>query len=402
MDSAEADAKRWNRKVVLQLNGIPQEDLTDTVLCKISRAPVRAAERHDYAILTDGGRDPGKGYAAILTDNSSFNNTKTPVILCDKQELQLLNDGDVIFIGEDGRIDILYERMSEHNSLLVTERCNCSCIMCPQFINNQEEDKTPLNLRLISLIDKQAQVVGITGGEPTLLGDGLIEIVAACKERLPNTKLMLLTNGIRLDDFDYVKKLMLVRHPDLTIDVPLYSDTDTEHNKVVGAKGFYRTINGLYNLARFNQRIGIRIVMHRLTYKRLPHLAEFLYHNFPFVFHIAFMQMETIHAARENADLLWIDPHDYNKQLEEAVLYLWRRGMNVSIYNAQLCVLPEILWRFARKSISTWKNVYLEECSECSVREICGGLFASSVDLHSAHLRPLKGSKNVLNDHSLC
>jgi His-Xaa-Ser system radical SAM maturase HxsC len=264
--------------------------------------------------------------------------------------------------------------------------------MCPQSINNFEEDKTPLTLRIISLIDKDAQVLGITGGEPTLLGDSLIDIVRACKERLPRTKLMLLSNGIRFDDFEYVKRLMLVQHPDLTIDIPLYSDTDTEHNKIVKAKGFYRTITGLYNLARFNQRIGIRVVVNKLTYKRLPQLAEFLYHNFPFVFHIAFMQMETINLARENIELLWIDPHDYNEQLEEAVFYLWRRSMNVSIYNAQLCVLPKTLWQFARKSISTWKNIYLEECSQCDCRKDCGGLFESSEDLHSHYLKALKNN----------
>jgi His-Xaa-Ser system radical SAM maturase HxsC len=376
---------------VLYLTGIPLTEFDDTILGKISRRSVGIARRHDHVLLTNDS-NPGKGYAGILT-SQPFTDGRTPTVMCGEEYLQDLNDGDIVSMARNGRIDILYERMSEHSSLLVTERCNCSCVMCPQFINNQEENKTSLTLRLISLIDRETAVIGITGGEPTLLGDELIEIVAACRENLPATKLILLTNGIRLDDFDYVKKLMLVQHPDLTIDIPLYSDTDTEHNKIIGAKGFYRTINGLYNLARFNQRIGIRVVMHDLTYKRLPQLAEFLYHNFPFVFHIAFMEMETIHLARKNIDFLWIDPHEYNEQLEEAVLYLWRRGMNVSIYNAQLCVLKDTLWPFARKSISTWKNVYLDECSECDLREICGGLFQSSVDLHSRYLRPLKNTK---------
>ena len=204
--------------------------------------------------------------------------------MCEKEQLQRLTDGDILSIDKEGNIDILYERNSEHNALLVTERCNCSCVMCPQFTNNEEDDKTPLNLRIISLIDRHTASLGITGGEPTLLGDKLIKIIRACKERLPRTSLTLLSNGIRFDDFDYVKKLMMVQHPDLTIDIPLYADTDSEHNKIIGAKGFFRTINGLYNLTRFNQRIGIRIVINKLNYRRLPQLVEFIYHNFPFVF----------------------------------------------------------------------------------------------------------------------
>jgi len=375
---------------VLQLTGIPQTEITGNILGKITHESVGIAKRGDYVFVTND-RNPGAGYAAILSPQP-LTNGKLAALLCTEDQLKCLNQGDIVSIDSAGRINILYEKNSNHNSLLVTERCNCACVMCPQSINNFEEDKTPLTLRIISLIDKDAQVLGITGGEPTLLGDSLIDIVRACKERLPRTKLMLLSNGIRFDDFEYVKRLMLVQHPDLTIDIPLYSDTDTEHNKIVKAKGFYRTITGLYNLARFNQRIGIRVVVNKLTYKRLPQLAEFLYHNFPFVFHIAFMQMETINLARENIELLWIDPHDYNEQLEEAVFYLWRRSMNVSIYNAQLCVLPKTLWQFARKSISTWKNIYLEECSPCDCRKDCGGLFESSEDLHSHYLRALKGN----------
>jgi len=105
---------------------------------------------------------------------------------------------------------------------------------------------------------------------------------------------------------------------------------------------------------------------------------------------VAFMQMETINLARENIEDLWIDPYDYNEQLEEAVFYLWRRGMNVSIYNAQLCVLPKNLWQFARKSISSWKDIYVEECSKCAHRTDCGGLFESSADLYSRHLKALE------------
>ena len=59
------------------------------------------------------------------------------------------------------------------------------------------------------------------------------------------------------------------------------------------------------------------------------------------------------------------------------------RGMNVSIYNHQLCLLRRPLWRFARKSISDFKNIYLETCQECAVLEECGGLFKSSEQIHS-------------------
>jgi hypothetical protein len=51
-------------------------------------------------------------------------------------------------------------------------------------------------------------------------------------------------------------------------------------------------------------------------------------------------------------------------------------GMNVPIYNLQLCVLRRNLWKYARKSISDWKNVYLPECDGCGVRQECGGFLS--------------------------
>jgi hypothetical protein len=55
-----------------------------------------------------------------------------------------------------------------------------------------------------------------------------------------------------------------------------------------------------------------------------------------------------------------------------------RSGLFVSVYNHPLCVLDPDLQRFARASISDWKNAYLAECERCALRHECGGLFASS------------------------
>jgi His-Xaa-Ser system radical SAM maturase HxsC len=185
-------------------------------------------------------------------------------------------------------------------------------------------------------------------------------------------------------------KLAKCRHHDLQIDIPLFSDIAEEHNRIVGAKTFYKTVQGLYNLALFRQRIGLRIVVHKQTYKRLPQFADYVYHNFPFVSQVAFMQMETEGLARENFNDLWIDPYDYNEQLREAVLLLANRGMNPVIYNTQLCILPEDIREYAVQSISDWKDIYLPECDGCSLRGKCAGFFASNKETHSKHIHKIE------------
>jgi His-Xaa-Ser system radical SAM maturase HxsC len=181
--------------------------------------------------------------------------------------------------------------------------------------------------------------------------------------------------------------------------VPLYSDDAAIHNHVVQAQNaFDQTVLGLHQLARYGLRIEIRVVLHALTIPRLPQLAEYIYRNLPFAEHVALMGMEHVGYAPRNMDSLWIDPHDYQEKLEEAVEVLSIRGMKVSIYNLQLCVLKKSLWKFARKSISDWKNMYLEVCQTCGARELCGGFFQWSTKLRSNYLHPLPPLQNVTPD----
>lgn len=369
-----------------KLLGTPY-NINKTIIAKVTSSPVNLFKRSNYVLITD--RISNNGYAAVIIRNESFREfIKTPTLIGVKN-LEQLKDGDVIAIEADGTITVLYETGSSHNILFLTGRCNCSCIMCPQPPISYDGDRTTLNLQLISLMDTNTPSLGLTGGEPTLLGDKLIEIMLTCKRRLPKTHLALLSNGIRFENYEFAKKIFMIKHPNLIIEIPLHSDTDTENDKIMGMKGFYKIVRGLYNLALFKQKIGIRIVINKLNYNRLIQLAEFIYRNFPFVFHVIFMQMEITGYAKENINELWIDPYNYGEQLEKAIIYLVQRDLNVSIYNSQLCILPESIWQYSRKSISPWKNIYLERCNECNYHEKCGGLFDSSVELFSSHLRPL-------------
>jgi His-Xaa-Ser system radical SAM maturase HxsC len=364
-------------------------DIYESIIGKVTFKPIHRFARGKFVFLTHD-KKIDSGYAAILTSYDMKQYPKrVATLLCNPEDMQLLAEDDIISIEANGNITVLYKKNSIHNFLLVTEHCNCSCIMCPNLLIAKGKNKLTEVRKIISLIDKDAQVLGITGGEPTLIGDELINIIILCKKKLPNTKLLILSNGIKFADFDYVKKIASTYHPNLTVDIPIYSDTDTDHNNITGVDGFYRTIEGIYNLARLNQKIGIRIVIHKLNYMRLPQIAEFVYHNFPFVYQIAFMQMEITGMAKINLNKLWIDPYDYSQELEQAVTYLDRRAMNVTIYNTPLCILPKILWKYAKQSISPWKNIYLSECENCICKGNCAGFFSSSIYTHSNYIKPI-------------
>ncbi|OGM10728.1 His-Xaa-Ser system radical SAM maturase HxsC [Candidatus Woesebacteria bacterium RBG_16_34_12] len=377
---------------MLTLQGIPV-NVQKPLLGKIDTSSVNKNERQSIIVNPKLSKRELKNYEAILFSSENIDKKiellKIPTIY-KIDGIHILDDADVVEILPDGRITVLYKKKSPHNIIFVTSKCNSNCIMCPQPINYAEGNLTDLNLKLISLIDKSTNELALTGGEPTIAGKDLLQLILACKNLLPDTSLLLLTNARKFGDFNYTHLLSSILHPNLTIGTALYGDNDRQHDGIVGAKGaFNETVMGILNLASFGNQIEIRTVIFRHTYKNLLHIAEFIYRNMTFVKHIAFMGLETIHQGKQNLDSLWVPPYEMISYLEEAIHYLTQRVMNTSIYNIPLCLLPESLWKFARQSISDWKRSFDAKCQFCSVRENCSGMFDSTIDLFRNYLKPI-------------
>jgi hypothetical protein len=67
---------------------------------------------------------------------------------------------------------------------------------------------------------------------------------------------------------------------------------------------------------------------------------------------------------------------DWTEVLRQSALELSRRDVPFLFMNTPLCALPAKLRPFAHKSISDWKNVFADDCNDCSARGDCSGLFA--------------------------
>ncbi len=341
--------------------------------------------RQSVDVLPDGFR------AYLLFDESEARDRQDVFVL--GVDHRYLRHADVVRVEPQRRaIAALYRRSSDFNTLLVTERCDNYCVMCSQPPRERDDSWIVEELReVIPLIWSGTREIGITGGEPALLGEDLVELLELLKRHLPNTAVHVLTNGRRFSEPAFARAVAGIRHPDLMLGVPLYSDLAEEHDFVVQAQGAYNeTVSGILNLKRAGVRIEVRIVIHQHTFARLPAFAEFVTRNLLFVDHVALMGLEPTGFAKTNLDALWIDPLDYAAELESAVRTLARAGVKTSVYNHQLCVLPPAIHPFARKSISDWKNLYLGECETCRARAYCAGFFASSESKRSRGISPYR------------
>lgn len=378
--------------VTLRVRG-RSEGLAQRILGRITRAPVNSSERGSYILIAkdaDALQDCA-GYASVLLSGSLravAREIDAPTVTA--ASFDHLKDGYVVAVEpRNGFVLTRYRSDSNYNVLFATEQCNSNCLMCSQPPKDIDDSwRVAENLKLISLIQDNPKFLCISGGEPTLLGDGLLETLSALRDRLPTTNVQMLTNGRRYSDRNFCQQVASVKHPHLISAVPLYADVADVHDYIVQAQGaFDETIEGLYNAAEAGMTLEIRVVLHKQSIPRLPQLAEYISQNFPFAAHVALMGLENMGYVKKNWETLWIDPVDYAGPLDEAARTLTRHGLLVSIYNLPLCVVPKGLWGLTRKSISDYKNIYLAECDGCVVREHCSGLFLSQETRHSAGIR---------------
>ncbi|MBX5302457.1 His-Xaa-Ser system radical SAM maturase HxsC [Rhizobium sp. NLR12b] len=302
-----------------------------------------------------------------------------------------LRGGDVLkFTPGRDAIRALYRTSANANYFLLTERCNHYCLMCSQPPKDIDDSWLGRELKqVLPLLPSNAPFVGLTGGEPTLLGDDFFEILSLARNVLPETPVHILSNGRAFHDFEVASRYANVKHPHLSVGIPLYSADPEIHDYVVQSKGaFDETVRGILNLKALGQNVEVRVVVHKQTYAGLVDLSEFIFRNLTFVDHVTFMGLEITGFTRANMDKLWIDPFNYRDELGAAVRLLATARMNVSVYNHQLCLLDPSIHQYSRQSISDWKNEYVEECGECKARNKCGGFFASSKFGRSNHIIP--------------
>lgn len=372
------DLNQQLRLVKVSTNSRLPEVLQRGMAFMVSECPIPPGFAH-YLVLTKhagliGALPPGAGYT-ILPDDYAY-----------------VADGDIVRLSQDREtIRVLFRASSPHNSILLTERCNNYCLMCSQPPKTADDSWLLDEIEeLIPLIPKDTAELGFTGGEPTTDRARFLKILSLTNSYLPRTAVHILSNGRSFKDLQLAEDYARIGLSDAMVGIPVYSDDPTLHDYIVQARGaFDETLQGILNLKKVGQKVEIRVVLHKLSIKRLPELCEFICRNLLFVDHVALMGLEMMGFTKANLDELWIDPVEYKDVLSASVQVLKKYGLNVSVYNHQLCLVNPDIAPYYRRSISDWKNEYATECEPCSKRSECGGFFSSGIKHgYSTSLKP--------------
>ncbi|MBR2247941.1 MAG: His-Xaa-Ser system radical SAM maturase HxsC [Clostridia bacterium] len=354
-----------------------------------------AENKKDYIqVLSKDNMDkPEIGYKAYVLECDSCNSNLDNYCLGVK-DIDSLSNYDVIEIIKDLNIRVLYRDDSNDNYILVTNQCNSNCIMCPDADSVRNTKDIPsINVILdhIRAIPNDTSHITITGGEPGLLKDDLIKIFAECKKYLPNTEFLLLSNGRIFSNTEFVDKFKSVVPKYTRVGIPLYADEPELHDSITRAdNSFKQAVCGIKKLLNRGIDVEIRIVVQKLNYKILDKIARFICNEIPTITMVNIMSLEMCGNAIINKNQIWVDYEDIKEPVYKACLELIKHGIIVNLYNFPLCALDERVYAFAVKSISDYKVRYREECSGCTLKKECGGLFNSTINLKEARIKPVK------------
>lgn len=336
-----------------------------------------------------------EGYRAYIFQTEPKLDVLSNISYCyNIQNYETLIDYDVLEIINNVYIKVLYRDDSDDNAIVVTNQCNSNCIMCPDSdivrMNKENVDINKL-IEHVRCIPTDTRYITITGGEPGILKKDLNKLLKECKECLPNTEFLLLSNGRVFSNTEYVNEFAENIPSNIRVGIPLYADNEEEHDNITRAKGsFKQTIVGIKNLIERNIDIEIRIVVLKKNYKLLENIASFIEKEIPQVKMVNIMALEMLGNSFKNREEVWVNFEETKDYLYKACVKLIKSGIVTDLYNFPLCNLDERLYALAHRSISDYKVRFKEECDGCRAKDVCGGFFFSTINQKDIKVKPIK------------
>ncbi|MBE7005711.1 MAG: His-Xaa-Ser system radical SAM maturase HxsC [Ruminococcaceae bacterium] len=312
------------------------------------------------------------------------------------QKLCQYNEEDVFTLNESGDLYLVYNTASEDNAFLITNRCNSNCLMCPspEYVRrNGETASLQYLMKLVTYFPETAAHLTITGGEPFLIGKDIFHFFSSLKEKYhrTNTEFLLLTNGRVFAVPEYCLASNDTLPLRTMIGIPIHGSNAETHDRITQAEGsFEQTKQGIKNMIALGRMIELRIVVSRLNAEQIGAIADLFIREFNGAYSVKIMGLEMLGSAFINRTSVWIPYREAFLKSVEAINKLIYNGFDVQLYNFPLCAVDRDYWSICAKSISAEKVRFSEKCSNCAVKDACGGLFAGSFRMAEGNVEPIQ------------
>lgn len=168
-------------------------------------------------------------------------------------------------------------KFSERVDIRLGYQCNARCRFCYYQHSVKETGEDPSTyevMRILKMLRKEgATEIEFTGGEPTLRED-LVELVYYAKS-LGFTNVSILTNGLRLEDPGYSKRLIDAGVNDFLFSI--HGHTEQLHDSQTQVRGSFRKIlKSIENIKSHSVRCRSSTTISGLNYQNVAEIIEIL------------------------------------------------------------------------------------------------------------------------------
>ncbi|MCD4762182.1 radical SAM protein [bacterium] len=295
----------------------------------------------------------------------------------------------------------------------LTRDCNQRCLFC----SNPPVGKDELSFAQVKdLIDKYKKRgydgLILSGGEPTVYPN-LFKIIQYCSRI--NLLTRIITNGQIIAEKSYLNKLIVsgLNHLHLSI----YSHQESVQNYLShNNRSFKNLVKALKNLSEVDIDVSINITINKYNSDHLLGLVEFITFNFPKFRHFVFNNLDpTSKRVKWNVNTI-PEFSDFYLELIKALEFLEKNNCSFRVENVPLCIMKgfEYASTETRKIVKNeirpiyflddknfklqkdFRYSYLLTCKNCTLLNLCAGIFRPNFYKNYKIFKPSKKSRESI------
>jgi len=255
LDFSGPDDRGFSLELKRRVDGLPACAVTaNFCVALLSQQPINPQEDTDEGRVLDG-------FLRILEAGD-----REPI--ADRHWWDLVVDGDLSAFLDGTSINFA--------EVKVTLRCNQSCIMCktgPE-VRNVLQDPAALE-KLLPRLAQKTECLTLSGGEPTL--DSRLPRYVELAREAGFRVIEVQSNGVRLRDYDYVKRLVEAGGGRTSFLVSLHAHQAELSDQITRAPGtFEKTVQGLHNIMKTGANLDLCHVIMTPNYRYVPEYVDFV------------------------------------------------------------------------------------------------------------------------------
>lgn len=304
--------------------------------------------------------------------------------------------------------------MASFGYLQITRECNQHCRFCSSPANENVISYKEGKIYIDHFIEKKFFGVILTGGEPTLCPD-LPRFLRYLRGK--DIEYVVITNGQKLADYDYLKSL---KEAGLyKVNISMYSYKPKVQAFLTEKKDSRQKIaQALKNLGKIGGIVtNINTVLNHYNADHLSETVKWVVKNFPFVHHFVWNNLDPWRnrAEYENPDTI-ARLNELELELHKAMQFLKSSGRTFRVEKMPLCYMKDFEeysadTRRIIKSERRWTLFldpqglvrtgaehydYGQACKSCYLRNICVGLYKMGKFYDEKELHPVFANKEEI------